>query len=69
MPYGRDFHTLKAFEPPKLETEVLAKMRAPPDGEELETLKSEIEADSDDEASVVPGSFPEGRAQSTSAYY
>ena len=69
MPYGRDFHTLKPFELPKLDTEILAKLRAPPDEEELETLRSEIEAGSDDEIGVIPGSFPEAPTQSASTYY
>ena len=72
MPFGRDFHTLKAFDPPKLDTETLAKMRAPMDEQELETLKSQIEADSDDEnggANAVAGAFSPSRTESSAAYY
>lgn len=31
MPSGRDIHTIKPYEPPSLDTEVLEAMRAPPD--------------------------------------
>lgn len=47
-------------------------MRAPLDEQELETLRSELEGESDDDelgVAAVPGSFPEPRAQSGSAYY
>ena len=63
---------MKAFEPPKLDAETLAKMRAPMDEQELETLNSQIEADSDDEtggANAVPGAFPPSRTESDAAYY
>ena len=71
MPFGRDFHTLKAYSVPKLDSDTLTRMRAPPDEEELETLRSQMQGDSDDEnvGGDVPGAFPEPRIEGNSAYY
>ncbi|KAL1839163.1 hypothetical protein VTJ49DRAFT_1819 [Mycothermus thermophilus] len=57
MPSGREIHSIKPYQPPVLETEVLEAMRAPPDrAEEVGNYASSDEDTAVD--SAVPGAFP-----------
>lgn len=77
MPSGREFHTPQAYNPPVLDSEVLAQMRAPPEPDE-KAFRGE-EADSGDELvygeSEPVGAFPGtagdylGRSATSSSYY
>ena len=73
MPFGRDFHTVKPYETPTLNAEVLMKMRAPVDEKELQSLSTEVEGNSDDDElagmATAPGTFLENRAESSSTYF
>lgn len=56
LPSGREFHTVKAWEPPTLAPGVLANLRAPPEGRDEDQA-----SDSDDEKQTpVPGAFVAG---------
>ena len=70
MPSGRDIYTSRPWSCPALDAQALASMRAPPDSEQLARLKSEVEAESDNEdgAADLPGAFP-GSAADDTRYY
>lgn len=58
MPSGREIHSIKPFEPPTLDRDVLEAMRAPP--EEIDEFENDLS--SDDEVRGGPsqpvGAFP-----------
>ena len=74
MPSGRDVHTPKTYVPTSLAEDILIKMRAPPDEEEL-TADASRGSDSEDEdrkAQDPVGAFPGTKGQYTggdSSYY
>ena len=71
MPSGRDIHTVKPWEPPTLDSNILEAMRAPPD--RLDDFGDELS--SDDEVRGAPnapaGAFPGTADEYTgrSSYY
>ena len=54
MPLGRDIHATKHFAAPSLDEDILTKMRAPPDADEMDANDDS----SDDEADKTPGGLP-----------
>ena len=74
MPSGRDMHSAKAFVPPTLDAETLARIRAPPEtGAGGYVARDDDSSDEDGEGkrSAPPGAFPESSrsALSDSPYY
>lgn len=73
MPSGREVHSVKPYQPPILDRDLLEAMRSPPDGED----QVGDDASSDDEKGVpnAPGAFPGiymdfgTRSNSGNAYY
>jgi len=65
MPSGRDIHSTKPYIPPNLDEETLARMRAPPDSENVgRSALDDSSSDSDDDGAKrkmqgdLPGAFP-----------
>ncbi len=61
MPSGREIHSSKPYTPPELDTDVLEKMRAPPDPDEARALMDDGDESSDEDVlaeSGLPGAFP-----------
>jgi hypothetical protein len=74
MPSGREYHSPKPYEPPSLQEDVLARMRAPPEPSDLKVYGDEVDsADESDEQNLAepPGAFPGSKADyvSNSTYY
>ena len=71
MPSGRDIYTPKKYAEPSLDSETLAKMRAPIDRDELEKQRRAGDDDSDtnEDKDELPGAFPGGASASDSTYY
>ena len=73
MPGGRDMYTVKRYEAPTLEPQVLEAMRAPPD--RSDDFGNEASSDEEHGRPGAPrpvGSYPEAERQtqgSTSSYY
>jgi len=65
MPSGRDMHTVKEYEPPVLDLDVLEAMRAPPD--RADSLHDE--SSSEDETSVEKPIAPAGAFPGTNEQY
>lgn len=72
MPLGRDVHSSKPFVPSCLDDDTLARMRAPPDVDELGDDSGESSDDEGEKAQGdLPGAFP-GSSSTTSngeSYY
>ncbi|KAK4251947.1 hypothetical protein C7999DRAFT_10464 [Corynascus novoguineensis] len=64
MPSGREIHTIKPFQPPGLDPEVLEAMRAPPDT--LDEIGNYPSSDEDVAVDSIPGAFPGASAQARS---
>lgn len=75
MPSGREYHQPKPYEPPCLEEDVLAQMRAPPEPSDLKAYGDEVDSADDSDAETLaaepPGAFLGAKADyaSNSAYY
>jgi hypothetical protein len=74
MPSGREYHQPKPWEVPSLEEDVLVRMRAPPELEDLKMYGDDADSadDSGDETLIEPpGTFPGTKADyaSHSSYY
>ena len=73
MPSGREIHSSTAYVPPELDADVLEKMRAPPDPDDVRAPMDEDDSSDDEEAveNGLPGTFPSRTASSTAAneYY
>ena len=72
MPSGRDIYTPKPYGAPTLEVDILARMRAPLDKEELAKQERESDEDSDTNdggRGDVPGAFPATSMTNDSPYY
>ena len=75
MPSGREYHQPKPYDPPHLEEDVLAQMRAPPEPSDLKVYGDEPDSGDDSDAETLaaepPGAFPgsKGDYASNSAYY
>lgn len=69
MPSGRDIHSAKPFVPLSLDDETLARMRAPPDVDEM--VGNESSSDEDEKAQGgLPGAFPgSSSTASNNSYY
>ena len=75
MPSGREIHTIKPYQPPTLDRDVLEAMRAPP--EEPDNFENDLSSDDEVKGGPsAPGAFPGTpgsveRSSSTSgnAYY
>ena len=73
MPSGRDLHTNKPFNPPRLDEETLARMKAPPKSGLVQEGLLENDS-SDDEAALsqkvaLPGEFPDTSVHGSDQYY
>ena len=73
MPSGREIYTVKAYCPPALDADALARMRAPLDDDDQDDLKNNDSDESDDEGgpkrAEVPGAFPGPPIASDGLYY
>lgn len=72
MPSGRDIHSTKPYQPPVLDMDTLAQMRAPPDSDDSAGNGSSSSSDGENakQPSAVPGAFPGGSAgQQSDSYY
>ena len=58
MPSGRDIYTSKPFIPPGLDDDTLARMRAPPDIEEMGDDNESSSDDGEKAQGGLPGAFP-----------
>lgn len=58
LPSGREFHKAQDYAPPRLEEDVLMRMRAPPDYSEAAAYKQTEDSNSDEEDSGPVGAFP-----------
>ncbi|KAG6042069.1 hypothetical protein E4U41_006190 [Claviceps citrina] len=73
MPSGREVHSLKPYQPPALDKDVLEAMRSPPDEEEH--LLDDASSEDDKGGPCAPGAFPGvavdcgTRSSSGNAYY
>ncbi|CAG8112392.1 unnamed protein product [Penicillium nalgiovense] len=73
LPSGRDIHSPPApYQPPSLDEDQLARMRAPPD--ERDEIQFGSDDDSEDDAGQpdsrgTPGAFPDRSAAASSVYY
>lgn len=70
MPLGRDIHSAKPFVPPSLDDNTLARMRAPPDVDEM--VVSDSNSDEGEKAQGgLPGAFPgsSSTASNDDSYY
>ncbi|KAI4226204.1 MAG: hypothetical protein L6R36_003340 [Xanthoria steineri] len=72
MPSGREIHSSPTYVAQELETDVLERLRAPPDAENARALAKDDDS-SEDEAQVdgLPGTFPSGVASGSAGneYY
>jgi hypothetical protein len=73
LPSGREYHKPQAFMPPVLDDDVLAKMRAPPDPQDVGASygAGNDDSGSEDEREQPPGAFPGTQRDyvGTSSYY
>ena len=75
MPLGRDIHSAKHYQPPKLDEDTLANMRAPPSDVLLgESMEDDDSSNSESErkgGSELPGAFPgsSSTGSNDNAYY
>ena len=58
MPLGRDIYTSKPFLPPSLDEDALARMRAPPDIEEMGDDHESSSDEGENAQGGLPGAFP-----------
>ena len=69
MPSGRDVHSTKLFNTPKLDVDSLTRMRAPPDADEIDA-DDDSGSDEDDKApGGLPGAFPGSSSTAPDDYY
>ena len=71
MPSGRDIHATKLFAPPSLDGDILTKMRAPPDADEVDADNDSSDDEADKAPGGLPGAFPGSgsTASSNNSYY
>ncbi|KAL2058392.1 hypothetical protein ABVK25_001120 [Lepraria finkii] len=62
MPSGREVHPTKPYVPPKLDDDILARMRAPPEAAKVDLMAGDDDSSSNDEDDKgqisLPGAFP-----------
>lgn len=62
MPSGREVHPTKPYVPPKLDDDILARMRAPPEAAKVDLMAGDDDSSSNDEDGKgqisLPGAFP-----------
>ncbi|KAH7159869.1 hypothetical protein B0J13DRAFT_115286 [Dactylonectria estremocensis] len=76
MPSGREIHSIKAYEPPVLDRDVLEGMRAPP--EEVDAFENDLSSDDEIKGGPsapigafpgTPGDYPRSASTAGNAYY
>lgn len=71
MPSGREYHTLKPFNVPALDEDIIVRMRAPPDPGDTAFAGEEEDSD-DDQSKMSPvGAFPgtKGEYSGSTSYF
>lgn len=63
MPSGREIHSIKPYQPPLLEPDVLENMRAPPERSDDYGAYSSSDEDTVVDSSATPGAFPGTQAE------
>jgi len=72
MPSGREYHSPKPYTAPSLDSDVLTRMRAPPDPNEAAFTGNEDDSGDEAGSRVDPvGAFPgtSGQYEASNAYY